>query len=86
MYYLADEPGVHFNWQPNQESSVLTMSRVFDHYYIKDCGIILAPEVTQRRTDNNDHSPSSGYLLCRSAFRKHTLAFLFKQAWMVVRA
>jgi hypothetical protein len=46
MYYLADEPGVHFIWQPSQESSVLTMSRVFDDYYIKDCGVISAPEVT----------------------------------------
>jgi hypothetical protein len=60
MYYLTDEPGVHFIWQPSQESSVLTMSRMFDDYYIKDCGVILAPEVTQRRTDNNDHSPSLG--------------------------
>ena len=54
------------------------MSRTFDDYYIEDYGVILAPEVTQGRTDNNDHSPSSGYLLCRSAFnslRKHTLAF-----------
>jgi hypothetical protein len=60
VYYLADEFGVHFIWQPNQESSVLTMSRAFDDYYIKDYGFILAPEVTQRRTDNNNHSPSSG--------------------------
>jgi hypothetical protein len=60
VYYLADELGVHFIWQPSQESSVLTMSRVFDAYYIKDCDDISAPEVTQRRTDNNDHSPSSG--------------------------
>jgi hypothetical protein len=30
------------------------MSRAFDDYYIKDRGIILAPELTQRRTDNND--------------------------------
>jgi hypothetical protein len=59
VYYLADEPRVHFVWQPSQESSVLAMSRAFDDYYIKDCGVILAPEVTQR-TDNNDHSPSSG--------------------------
>jgi hypothetical protein len=35
------------------------MSRVFDDYYIKDCGVISMPEVTQRRTDSNDHSPSS---------------------------
>ncbi|AQK82594.1 hypothetical protein ZEAMMB73_Zm00001d036990 [Zea mays] len=28
-----------------QESSVLTMSRVFDDYYIKDCGVISAPKV-----------------------------------------
>ncbi|PWZ08064.1 putative protein phosphatase 2C 48 [Zea mays] len=54
MYYLADEPRVHFVWQPNQGSSVLVMSRVFDDYYIKDCGVISALEVTQRRTDNND--------------------------------
>jgi hypothetical protein len=60
VYYLADESEVHFVWQPSQESSVLTMSCVFDDYYIKDYGVILAPEVMQRRTDNNDHSPSSG--------------------------
>ena len=54
MYYLADEPVVHFIWQPNQETSVLAMSRAFDDYYIEDCGVILAPEVTQRRIDNSD--------------------------------
>ena len=45
---------MHFVLQPIQESSVLGMSRAFDDYYIEDCGVILAPEVTQRRTDNND--------------------------------
>jgi hypothetical protein len=45
---------VHFVWQPNQESSVFVMSRAFDDYYIEDCGVILAPEVTQRRIDNGD--------------------------------
>jgi hypothetical protein len=30
------------------------MSREFDDYYIKDCGVILAPKATQRRTGNND--------------------------------
>jgi hypothetical protein len=60
VYYLADEPGVHFIWQPNQESSVPTMSRAFDDFYIKDYGVISASEVTQRMTDNNDHSSSSG--------------------------
>jgi hypothetical protein len=30
------------------------MSCAFDDYYIKDYGIISAPEVTQRRTDSND--------------------------------
>jgi hypothetical protein len=30
------------------------MSRAFDDYYIKDCRIISAPEVTQSRTDSND--------------------------------
>jgi hypothetical protein len=29
------------------------MPRVFDDYYIKDCGVILASEVTRRRTGNN---------------------------------
>jgi hypothetical protein len=53
VYYLADEPGVHFVWQP-AKSSVLAMSRAFDDYYIKDCGVISVPRVTQRRTDNND--------------------------------
>jgi hypothetical protein len=45
---------VHFVLQRSQESSVFGMSRAFDDYYIEDCGVILAPEVTQRRTDNND--------------------------------
>ncbi|ONM18670.1 hypothetical protein ZEAMMB73_Zm00001d004241 [Zea mays] len=44
MYYLADEPGVHFVWQPNKELSVLAMLRAFNDYYIKDCGIISPPE------------------------------------------
>jgi hypothetical protein len=30
------------------------MSRAFDDYYMKDCGVTSAPEVTQGRTDNND--------------------------------
>jgi hypothetical protein len=46
VYYLADEHGMHFVWQPNQELSVLAMSCVSDNYYIKDYGVILAPEVT----------------------------------------
>jgi hypothetical protein len=45
---------VHFLWQPSQESSVLDMLLAFDDYYIMDCGVISAPEVTQRRTDSND--------------------------------
>jgi hypothetical protein len=54
VYYIANEPEVHFVWQPSQESSVLAMSWAFDVYYIMDCGVISAPEVTQRRTDSND--------------------------------
>jgi hypothetical protein len=54
MYYLANESGVHFVWQPSQESSVFAMSRTFDDYYIKDYGFISAPEMTPRRTDSND--------------------------------
>jgi hypothetical protein len=30
------------------------MSCAFGDYYIKDCGVISVPEVTQRRTDSND--------------------------------
>jgi hypothetical protein len=30
------------------------MSRAFDDYYIEDCGVNLAQEVTQRRIDNSD--------------------------------
>jgi hypothetical protein len=60
VYYLADEPGVHFIWQLSQESSILAMSCAFDDYYIKDYDVILTPEVTQRRNYSNDHSPSSG--------------------------
>jgi hypothetical protein len=45
---------VHFGWEPSQELSGLAMSLAFDDYYIKDCSVISASEVTQRRTDNND--------------------------------
>ena len=45
---------VHFVWQPSQESSGLAMSRMFNNYYIKDCDVISASEVTQRRTDSNE--------------------------------
>jgi hypothetical protein len=69
------------------------MSRAFDDYYIKDCGIISALEVTQRRTDSNDQFvilatvevafvPAFLYFSSQT----HTLAFLLKQACMVVRA
>jgi hypothetical protein len=54
VYYLADEPEVHFVWQPSQESSVLAISRAFDDYYIMDCDISSASEVTHRRTGSND--------------------------------
>ncbi|PWZ20071.1 putative protein phosphatase 2C 48 [Zea mays] len=54
VYYLADEPRVHFVWQPSQKSSGLVMSCAFDDYCIKDCGVISAPKVTQRRTDSNE--------------------------------
>jgi hypothetical protein len=57
VYYLVDESEVHFVWHTNQESSVLALSRAFDDYYIKDCGVISASKVTQRRTDINYHSP-----------------------------
>jgi hypothetical protein len=67
VYYLADEPEVHFVWQPIQESSALDMSRTFDDYYIMDCGIISVPEVTQRRTNSNDQFvilPTVGVAFC----------------------
>jgi hypothetical protein len=67
VYYLADEPAVHFVWQPSQESSVLDMSRAFNNYYIMDCGVILEMEVTQRRTDSNDQFvilPTVGVAFC----------------------
>jgi hypothetical protein len=30
------------------------MSHAFDDYYIENCGVILATEVTQRMIDNTD--------------------------------
>jgi hypothetical protein len=88
VYYLADEPGVHFVWQPSQESSVLAMSRVFDDYYIEDCGIILALEVTQRRTDSNDHSSSSDSFCAGMSLilfaNTHLSFYLSKRVWWCV--
>jgi hypothetical protein len=61
------------------------MSRAFDDYYIEDCGVILAPEVTQRRIDNSDQFVILATV--RVAFmpvclkfssQTHTLTFLFK--------
>jgi hypothetical protein len=46
VYYLADEFEAHFVWQPSQESSVLALSCAFNDYYIVDCGVISALEVT----------------------------------------
>jgi hypothetical protein len=60
------------------------MSHALDDYDIEDCGIILAPEVTQRRIDNSDQFVILAIvrvLSCRPAFNslcKHTLIFLFK--------
>jgi hypothetical protein len=34
VLYLADESEVYFVWQPSQESSVFSISRAFDDYYI----------------------------------------------------
>jgi hypothetical protein len=89
VYYLADEHGVHFVWQPSQKTSVLAMSCAFDDYYIKDYVVILAPEVTQRRTT----AMTTRY--CQGSFcvglplilfaNTYTCLFLFKQACMVVR-
>jgi hypothetical protein len=69
------------------------MSRAFDDYYIEDCGVILAPEVTQRRIDNSEQFVILATV--RVAFvpaclyfssQTHThLPFLFKQEHMVVR-
>jgi hypothetical protein len=91
VYYLADEPEVHFVCQPSQESSILAMSRAFNDYYIMDYGVISAPEVTQRRTDNNDHFvilPTVGVVFFCAGLPlilfANTLAFLFEQARMVV--
>jgi hypothetical protein len=42
VYYIAD-----ISW-------VLILSRAFDDKYIMDCGVISAPDVTQRRIDSND--------------------------------
>jgi hypothetical protein len=89
VYYLADEPGVHFIWQPSQESSVLTMSRAFDDYYIKDCDIISALEVSRGEptTMTTRHRRGSFRVgLPLILFGNTHLHFLLKQACMVVRA
>jgi hypothetical protein len=82
---------VHFVWQPSQESSILAMSRAFDDYYIMDCGVISTPEVTQRRTDNNDHFvifPIVGVAFCAGLslilFDTHLLFCLSKRVWWFV--
>jgi hypothetical protein len=36
------------------KSHQYSVCHAFDDYYIADCGVILALEVTQRKTDNND--------------------------------
>jgi hypothetical protein len=76
MYYLVDEPRVHFVWQSSQESSGLAMSCAFDDYCIKDCGVISAPKVTQRRTDRDDQFVILATV--RVAFVPTTFNFLHK--------
>jgi hypothetical protein len=89
VYYLADEPGVHFIWQLSQESSVLIMSCAFDDYHIKDCGVISVPEVRRGgpTTMNTRHRLGSFCVgMPLILFANTHLHFLFKQACMVVRA
>jgi hypothetical protein len=69
------------------------MSCAFDNYYIKDCGVISAPKVTQRRTGNNYQFvilATVGGSFCVDLplilFADTHLSFLFKQAHMMVRA
>jgi hypothetical protein len=88
VYYLADEPGVHFVWQPNQESSVLAMSHAFDVYYIEDCGVIGAEGDAE---EDRQQCPLAivGVAFVSAVFnslRKHThLPFcLSKRVWWCV--
>jgi hypothetical protein len=65
------------------------MSRAFDDYYIKDCGVISTPEVsrggpTTMTTSHRRGSFCAGLSLI--LFANTHLYFLFKQACMVVRA
>ncbi|ONM62559.1 putative protein phosphatase 2C 33 [Zea mays] len=55
------------------------MSRAFDDYYIMNCGVISASEVTQRRSDSNDQFvilPTVGVAFSAGNF--------FRQAWGVL--
>nr|BAK07762.1 predicted protein [Hordeum vulgare subsp. vulgare] len=54
VHCLGDEPGVHRVWLPDREAPGLAMSRAFGDYCVKDCGVISAPEVTQRRVTARD--------------------------------
>ncbi|XBH65221.1 hypothetical protein VPH35_118850 [Triticum aestivum] len=49
-----DEPGMHWVWVPHREAPELAMSHAFGDYYVKDYGVISAPEVTQRRITARD--------------------------------
>jgi hypothetical protein len=46
--FLLETPNKH------HEQEALALASLIDDYYIEDCGVILAPEVTQRRIDNSD--------------------------------
>jgi hypothetical protein len=55
------------------------MSRTFDDYYIMNCDVISAPEVTQRRTDNNDQ-----FVILATVTAAFVLVLLFclsKRVW-----
>ncbi|ONM51729.1 putative protein phosphatase 2C 33 [Zea mays] len=65
------------------------MSRAFSVYYIMDCGIISASEVTQRRTDNNDQFvilPTVGVAFCAGNFFRHAWGVLSNDETMEIVA
>ncbi|KAJ8752487.1 hypothetical protein K2173_004775 [Erythroxylum novogranatense] len=54
VFCLADEPGVHRVWLPDEESPGLAMSRAFGDYCVKDYGVTSVPEVMQRHITSRD--------------------------------
>lgn len=54
VFALAEEPGVHRIWLPDEDCPGLAMARAFGDFCLKDFGLISTPQVSCRKLSEKD--------------------------------